>query len=476
MGINLTSTSTGNGDGEERFGEGGGPLGDSDHPGATIDRNGQSHLPPGPRMPVMLQTMGWSLRPLPFMQRCRQRYGDTFTLRIRHAGTWVFLCDPEDVRQVFTTDPTKLGAGVANTLLGPMLGPNSVMLLDEPAHLTRRRYVLPPFHGQRMLGYGQMISRVAREEVSRWPSGEPFQLWPRMQAISLEVVLHAVFGSVRSERLQRLRGQVRTLTAWMNNPHRLAALAALGPRWLAHNPGFAAVMRPVEEAVLAEVRERRARPNGEEGEDILSLLLQVRDEDGEPLSEKEMRDELVTMISDGPTASSLAWVFERLMRHPDKLARLQEEVRSGQGGGYLDAVVKETLRLCPAVPIVVRNLREPMQISGHTIPAGVAVAPCIYLIHYREDIYPQPRRFMPERFIDKPAGTYTWIPFGGGARRCIAANFAQFEMRQVMQTVLEEVDLHHVDARSERARRSAIAFAPDQRGLAIATPRVPAAA
>lgn len=428
-------------------------------------------LPPGPRMPSALQTMGWSMRPLPFMQRCRRRYGDVFTLRIRHAGTWVFLSDPEDIKTVFTTDPLTLGAGVANTLLGPMLGPNSVMLMEEPEHLDRRRHVLPPFHGQRMLAYGEMISDIARSELARWPLGEPFELWPRMQAISLEVVMRAVFGAAQSERLRQLRQLMRTLTAWMNNPHRLVVLAALGPRWLAGNPAFRSVMRPVEDAVLAEVRERRARPGGEDGDDILSLLLQVRHEDGSPLSEKEMRDELVTMISDGPTASSLAWAFERLMRHPEKLTRLREEVRAGDGSPYLDAVVKETLRLCPAVPIVVRRLKQPLQLANWTIPAGVAVAPCIYLVHYREDVYPHPRRFMPERFLDQPVGTYTWIPFGGGARRCIAANFAQFEMRQVMQTVLRELDLRHADPRSERLRRSAIAFAPDQRGLAIAARR-----
>jgi cytochrome P450 len=437
-------------------------------------QNGNSTLPPGPSLPQAVQTIGWSLRPMPFMQRCHQRYGDLFTLRIRHAGEWVFLADPEHIKQVFTTDPSTLGAGVANTLLGPVLGPGSVMLMEEPAHITRRRHVLPPFHGQRMLAYGEMIAEIARKEVSQWPVGEPFQLWPRMQTISLEVVMQAVFGTQETPRMTRLRELMKTLTNWMNNPRRLAVLAALGPRWLAGNRSFMSVMGPVEETVLEEVRERRRNDAPDNG-DIVSLLNQIRHEDGSPLSEKEMRDELVTLITDGPTSSSMAWAFERLTRHPDKFARLREEVRAGGESPYLDATVKEVLRLIPAVPVVIRKLLKPMQIGGYEIPAGVSVAPCIFLVHYREDIYPHPRSFMPERFLDKPAGTYTWIPFGGGARRCIAANFAQFEMKQVMRTVLEHVELDQPGTRSERARRSAIAFAPDQRGMTVVTRRLAAA-
>jgi cytochrome P450 len=267
---------------------------------------------------------------------------------------------------------------------------------------------------------------------------------------------------------------MKTLTTWMNNPRRLAVLAALGPRWLAGNRSFMSVMGPVEETVLEEVRERRRNGAPDNG-DIVSLLNQIQHEDGSPLSEKEMRDELVTLITDGPTSSSMAWAFERLTRHPDKFARLREEVRAGGESPYLDATVKEVLRLIPAVPVVIRKLLKPMQIGGYELPAGVSVAPCIFLVHYREDIYPHPRSFMPERFLDKPAGTYTWIPFGGGARRCIAANFAQFEMKQVMRTVLEHVELDQPGTRSERARRSAIAFAPDQRGMTVVTRRLAAA-
>jgi cytochrome P450 len=435
---------------------------------------GRLALPPGPRVPRLLQAVGWARRPLSLMEAAQERYGDIFTLRIRRGSPWVLLSDPQDVRRVFTTraEMLRAGAGEANPLLKPLLGARSVMLLDEPDHMTHRRIMLPSFHGERMKSYGEMMVEVSRREIASWPVGEPFALWPRMQAISMEVVMRAVFGAADTERLGRLRGLLKGLTDWLNDPRRLTMLNALGPRWLTRHSGFRAVMGPVEAAVLEEVRRRRASPGTREADDILSLLEQAYDESGSPMSELEVRDELITLLSDGPTATSLAWAFERLLRHPDKLARLRNEVLTGEDDAFAEAVVKETLRLCPAVPLVMRKLTEPMDLGGYTIPAGVTVAPCVYLIHLREDIYPQPRSFLPERFVEQPAGTYTWIPFGGGVRRCVAASFAQMEMKQVMQTVLSEVELRAVSSRSERATRSAIAFAPDQQGLVAVTRRM----
>jgi cytochrome P450 len=431
-------------------------------------------LPPGPRMPSALQAVGWAERPLPFMERCRERYGDTFTMRIRHAGTWVFLCDPEDVKQVFTADAAALGVGEANSLLGPILGSRSVMLLEEPEHMAHRRRMLPSFHGQLMERYAASTTAVAREEIASWPSGEPFELWPRMQEITLAVIMRAVFGELDTDHLKRLHQQLRALTEWMNNPLRLTLLAAVGPRSMVRNPAFRALMGAVEESVLEEVYRRRAEQGGHEREDIVAMLEQAHREDGSPLSEQELRDELITLIVDGPTSTSLAWVFERLLRHPEMLARLCAEVRSGEGELYMDAVLKETLRLCPPVPIVVRRLLKPMRLGGYTIPAGATVAPCVYLVHRRSEIYPQPERFLPERFLERPAGTYTWIPFGGGVRRCLAASFALLEMKRVLQTVLHDVELRPVERRSERVARSSIAFVPDRRALAVAVRRAPA--
>ena len=438
--------------------------------GATGRVGGRKGLPPGPRLPRALQAIGWARRPLPFMARCRERYGDTFTLRILHSGTWVLLCDPEDVKKVFTANAAGLGVDLANPLLGPVLGSRSVMLLEEPEHMQRRRLMLPPFHGKRMEGDAETMAEVARREVSRWPVGEPFALWPHMQAITQAVIMRAVFGPDDNERLRRINQLLTHLTETMNDPARLTRLAALGPHGIRYDRGFREAMAPVERAVLEEVRRRRAEGDGAR-KDVVSLLIDARYEDGSPMSEKDLRDELLTLLTDGPTSTSLAWVFERLLRHPEKLARLREEVLAGESGEYMDAVVKETLRLCPPVPVVVRRLLEPMRLGGYDLPAGTTVAPCVYLIHRDEKTYPHPRAFLPERFLERPPGTYTWIPFGGGVRRCLAASYAEQEMKRVLRTVLSEVELRPADDRSERVSRAAISFSPNKRGLVVAEPR-----
>jgi cytochrome P450 len=519
-----------------------------------------AQLPPGPRMPSALQAVGWAERPLAFMERAHARYGDTFTLRIRHAGTWVFLCDPDDVRRVFTTESALLGVGEANNLLGPILGSRSVMLLEEPEHMAHRRRMLPSFHGRLMEQYGSVTATVAREEARRWPVGEPFALWPRMQDITLTVIMRAVFGELDSEPLLELRELLRALTEWMNVPRRLTLLAAIGPRALVRNPEFRSLMDAAEQAVLDEVRRRRAlrmagadasaaagngvggraagnrrdggslagdlsraragatagataggrdrgdrdggdrdgggcagdpsraragaggqrdgerawdppRARDSERGDIVAMLERAHQEDGTPLSDQELRDELITLLVDGPTSSSLAWAFERLLRHPEKLARLRAEVDAGEQEAYMDAVLRETLRLCPPVPIVVRRLLEPLRLGGYSVPVGSTVAPCIYLVHRRPEIYPEPRRFLPERFVGQAPGTYTWLPFGGGTRRCLAASFALLEMKQAIGAVLSEVELAPAHPRSERVARSSIAFVPEHRALAIVVRR-----
>ncbi len=424
-------------------------------------------------MPSTLQAVGWTWRSLSFMERCQKRYGDVFTLRVRHGGTWVLVCDPQDVKRVFTAAPELLGVGEANTLLGPVLGPRSVMLLEEPQHMTRRKLMLPQFHGRRMESYGGMMAEVARRAVAQWPTGRPFELWPRMQAITLEAVMRVVFGPVQTDSTRRLGVLLGELTDRMNAPRRLTLLALLGPRSMVGDPEFRAAMDLVETVTLEEVRKRRAEGQNAEREDVVSMLAHAHYEDGSPMTAQDLRDELITLLLDGPTSTSLAWVFERLLRHPDKLRRLREEVRRGEGGegAYLDAVVKETLRLCPPVPIVVRRLLEPMELGSHTVPAGAMVAPCIHLVHRREDVYPHPRRFLPERWLDQPAGTYTWIPFGGGVRRCLAASFALLEMKRVVAAVLEEVEMRPIESRSEQVCKSAISYSPGRRGLVQITRR-----
>ena len=422
-----------------------------------------AQLPPGPQLPRALQAIGWTQRPLPFLERCQRRYGDAFTLRIMHWGDWVVLADPDDVKKVFTGGDA-VGVDIANPLLGPVLGPRSVMLLEEPEHMQRRKLMLPSFHGRSVAAAAEGMAAVTRAAVAGWPVGEPFALWPRMQDITLDVVMRSVFGPVPEPRLGLLRERLRTLTSWMNEPRNLALLALVGPDRIAASRGYREAMEPVEQAVLEEVRRRRAEPDRE---DIVSMLVHARYEDGSPLSERDLRDELVTLLSDGPTSTSLSWAFERMLRNPETLERARADALGGDGS-YLDAVVKETLRLRPPVPVVVRRLLAPMRLAGYDLPAGTTVAPCIHLIHRSARYYPRPRLFRPERFLEQPPGTYTWIPFGGGVRRCLAASFAEMEMKRVLSVVLSQVELRSAARRDERARRGAISFSPDQSGLVIA--------
>jgi len=348
------------------------------------------------------------------------------------------------------------------------------MLLDEPEHMTHRRFILPSFHGQRMRGYGEMMVEIAQREIATWPVGEPFALWPRMQSISNEVVMRATFGNTDGEHMQRLRVLLGDLTDWLNDPRRLTGLAIFGSRWLTSNPRFKQKIAPVEAALLDEVRRRRAAPARSEDEGILSMLEQAYDENGTPMTEQELRDELITLLSDGPTATSMSWAFERLLRHPAKMERLRHEVLDSDSEDYIEAVVKEILRLCPAVPLVMRGLVEPMRLGGYEIPAGTIVAPAIYLVHHRDDIYPHPFAFMPERFLDSPPDNYTWIPFGSGVRRCVAATFAPMEMKLIMQTVLRNVELGPASFGTQRPTRSSVAFAPADQAPVIVKRRLQA--
>jgi len=433
---------------------------------------GDAGLPPGPRWPRAWQTGAWISRPGPFLERCRARFGDVFTVRLVGGETFVFLADPEDVKHTFTGDPRLLRAGEANLILRPIVGSRSVLLLDEPQHMVDRKLMLPSFHGGRMQRYGEIMVEAAQEEIARWPTGEPLALWPRMQAITLEVIVRAVFGLRERGRMDELEERLRRMLDWTANPSRLAMLAIGGPERMERNRRFRRAVDAVDELLLGEIARRRESDDLAERDDILSMLVQARYEDGSAMGDRELRDELVTLLVAGheTTATSLAWALERLIRHPPALERARAEAEAGEGE-YIDAVVKETLRLRPVLPIVARILGEPMAFGGHSLPAGATIAPCIYLVHRRADVYPDPGRFRPERFLEQAAGTYTWIPFGGGVRRCLGASFALFEMRQVLETVLAEVDLLPSDAASERVARRAITLTPARQATAVVKAR-----
>jgi cytochrome P450 len=423
--------------------------------------DGATSLPPGPRMSRAMQTAIWSRRAQWMLAQCRRRFGDTFRLDIAYEGTWILLSHPDDVRRVFTGDPNVLHAGEANGILRPVLGDHSVLLLDGAAHMEQRKLMLPSFHGERMKRYGDLMAEIAAAEIERWPRAEPYRVRPRMQAVTLEIILRAVFGVAEGERLEQLRRQLRGMLDMITDPKRLIFLLGLGPDRIRRFPPFRREVEQVDRLIYAEIADRRGAPDLEERVDILSLLMRARHEDGSPMSDRELRDELITLLVAGheTTATALAWAVERLARHPEKLDRLAAEVAAGEDA-YLKAVVQETLRLRPVISIVNRMLKEPFEVGGYTLPAGVKVAPCIYLVHRRGDVYPEPERFLPERFLESPPGTYTWIPFGGGVRRCLGGAFAQFEMEVVLRELVSRTTVSPARPEPERVFRRAITETP----------------
>ena len=396
---------------------------------------GRAELPAGPPLPTFAQAAIWALRPLELMDRCAERYGEIFTLRVRRGSPWVLISNPEHVKLLFTNQSAQIraGAGEANPLLEPLLGSRSVMLLDEPQHLGDRKRLLPSFHGDRMRDYGAMMTDVAERQIAHVADRRAVRAVAADAGDQSRRRDERRVRRLEPARRELLRERLVTMTDWINQPRRLALLAALGKRSITNSSKFRHVMGEVEAVVLDEVRRRRtagARPGRD---DIHSMLEREYGGEESHSSEKKMRDELVTMLSDGPTATSLAWVFERLLRHPDKLARLREEVLAGRERGVPRRGRQGDAAPVPAVPLVMRRLAEPMRLGEHTIPPGTIVAPSVYLMHRRADIYPQPLEFRPERFLESAAGTYTWIPFGGGVRRCVAWFFAQLEMKRVIQ-------------------------------------------
>jgi cytochrome P450 family 135 len=418
-------------------------------------------LPPGPRMPRALQTVIWSRRAQWLLEQSRARFGSMFTLRIAHEGTWVVVSDPDVVKQVFTGDPRVFHAGEGNQILRPILGENSVLVLDEKPHIGQRKLLLPPFHGERMQGYGEKMSEIAAREIESWPTGIPYRLRPRMQAITLEIILETVFGVHGGERMEALRGALRDFLDLTTDPRLLAPVILIGPDRIRSVPAFRRRVDRVDELIRREISERRVAEDLGERDDILSMLVAARHEDGSPMSDAEIRDELLTLLVAGheTTATALSWAMERLVRHPEKLERLRSEALAGEDA-YLTATIQETLRLRPVIVVVIRKLTEAVELGGHRLPAGASVVPSIHLVHRDPAIYPEPEGFLPERFLDSPPGTYTWIPFGGGVRRCLGAAFAQFEMAVVLRELVRRREVAPVDPAPERVFRRAITETP----------------
>lgn len=380
-------------------------------------------------------------------------------MRLVGSPPLIMLSDPQSIREVFTGDPNVFRSGEGNALLQAALGSRSLLVLDGDRHLRERRLMLPPFHGDRMARYRELIAGIAEREIAGWPAATPFELAPRMRAIALEVITRAVFGVEDEQHRVRLERALSRLLDAATRSLRLFVLLLLAPdgptvrAWRRRAP----TIRTVDALLRDEIRRRRAE-QASGREDILSLLLLARDQDGRPLSDEHLRDELMTLLVAGheTTAAALAWSFERLARRPEAFERLAGE----EGDEYADAVAKETLRVRPVIPFVVRQLSAPVTLAGYALPAGVRVAPCVHLVHRRPDLYPQPEIFRPERFLERPAGTYTWIPFGGGTRRCLGGAFALFEMKTVLRAVASAGRLRPVEPRDEAIGRRGLSLTP----------------
>jgi cytochrome P450 family 135 len=440
-----------------------------------------SSLPPGPRAPSLVQTLMILRDPVGFLERCRSRYGPVFRVRFVSFTKMVYVAEPDLARRVFASDRDVGHAGdVRREFLEPLVGANSVLCLEGDQWLRQRKLLAPAFHGRAVAGYRDEIAGIAARHVERWPLGEPFALRPRMQAITLEVILRLVFGIRDAGRLKELGSLLPPLIdaggsffIWVL-PAALRERLERSPR-LQRLPGspmrrFYRLRERADAIVYDEIAHRRARPD-DERTDVLSMLLAARDEHGAAMNDEELRDELGTRLEAGheTTATALAWTFERLSRHPDAVERLRSELADGEET-YLDAVIKETLRSRPVVFDAPRRLSGTLELDGYRVPAGWYVAPAIPLVHRAPDVFPEPDRFSPERFLGDETPVEGWIPFGGGRRRCLGSQLALMEMRTVIGEVLRQVELHAADPADEAARLRHVTLVPGDLTRVVARP------
>lgn len=412
----------------------------------------RTDLPPGPRGPAF-QTLGWMTRPVPFMESCRRRYGGPFTIQLAGNVPFVVLTDPDHVKELFATPPDVLHPGEGGKVLGPIMGQHSVLLLDEDAHMEQRKLMLPAFHGEKMAALTGLLEEVTEKAIGAWPRDEEIALHPRLQAVTLEVILRAVFGFDEGQKLDRMRALLeRYLIQGVHPAVMLPPLHwNLGPRspW-----GRFVRTREQTLALLGEqVAERRR--SGEDGDDVLAMFLAAEHSDGSPMRDEEIVDELMTLLVAGheTTASALSFACADLVRNPDVLAALTGAVDTGDDE-YLDATITEALRRRPVLPFTQPRLAvKPVEIGGRRYEPGICLTGGIYLIHHDPEIYPEPYAFRPERWLGQRRGTFTWLPFGGGRRRCLGASFAELEMKIVLRELLRTTTLHGGGAAEPTARR-----------------------
>jgi cytochrome P450 len=429
--------------------------------------------PPAVRLPRIVQVLWFGQRQSSYVFRNRDRFGGEWSARGYVRGTSAITFHPDHIRSLFTAPPEIVPTLAAESPLRPVLGKDSVLTSNGPRHLRQRKLLLPRFHGEAITAYQQMIADAAEREIARWPVGRPFALAPRMQAITLDVIMAGIFGIEGRPRPGTLEHGLRLairellrsstllgakLAEWMNIGHD----EPVGLTWLG--------LYVPDKLTYALVAKRRHARDVSERNDILSLLIQARTEEGDALTDKELRDELLTLVLAGheTTANQLAWTWERLVRTPAAHERLRESVRSGDGAAeYLEATLTESMRSRPVIPITGRRVTVPWRLGRYAVPADTAIAVSILLLHHRDDLYPNPHSFRPERWLGRKPGTYEWIPFGGGTRRCLGATLAMAEQRIVLETMVQRLDLEAADPKPERPRHRNVTMIPGRGGRVI---------
>jgi cytochrome P450 family 110 len=432
-------------------------------------------LPHGPQSPAFIQMLQWIFRPMPFMEACAQRYGDTFTLQLN--APLVFTSNPQALQQVLTSDTKEFCAPKDwNTVFEPMLGKNSLITVDGEVHRRQRQLLMPPFHGDRMRTYGQVINDVTQQVISQWQIDKPFCVRSAMQIITMRVIMQAVFGLYAGDRAQELESLLAVMLN-ESSPLRVVELyfpalqKDFGPRssW----GRFIRRRSRVHQLLSEEIQERRENPDASRT-DVLSLLMTARDEAGEAMTDEEIRDQLMTLLTAGheTTATALTWALYWIHKTPlvrDKLLQELDNLEENPDSSsifklpYLNAVYSETLRICPVGMLTFpRVVKTPVSLCGYELEPGTVVLGSIYLTHQREDLYPQHQQFRPERFLERQFSPYEFLPFGGGVRRCLGMAFAQFEMKVVLAKILTTWDLGLVDNRDVRPQRRGLVTGPDR--------------
>ena len=431
-------------------------------------------LPNGPKTPSFVQLIQWIADPLTYLDKCAKQYGDIFTTRWGNLEPFVIIHHPQAVQFMLNSNAFD-APGSMNGILKPLLGEQSMIILSGEKHKRERQLLMPPFHGERMRNYGQQICDIALDVASKWSVDRPFFVRTAMQEVTMRVILQAVFGLDDGPRLQKIRPLLASVVDMTGSPLRssMLFLGWMQQDWGSWSPWgqMKQRQRKIDELIYAEIAERRDQPDPSRT-DILSLMMAARDENGQPMTNQELRDELMTLLFAGheTTATALTWAFYWIHSFPSVREKLLQELDSlGENPDpmeifrlpYLSAVCQETLRIYPVAMLTFpRVVNSPVELMGHQLEPGTVVIGSIYLTHHREDLYPEPLQFKPERFLERQFSPYEYVPFGGGSRRCIGMALAQLEMKLVLAHILRDFDLALAEKKPVPAKRRGVTLGP----------------